>query len=230
MSIEKLIDSSKIYVERSPYVQILNNIVEHIKDNDAFRLYCYLSSKSRNWQVAKEWTAKQCDVAQRKSKQCWSYLERCGLLEYKINRDDKGRITSHDVVMLNGTRFNPHEPFLKQKEANNSPISSTGADSAPVDVHRCNYPPTGQSTRVGFAPQLNKDLNEKKDIKLNKEKSFYKDQKIDNQKRHDFAESMDQMASEKKHIEEHEKIKKVTVSEETKGMIHELALKLRKSC
>ena len=154
MSVQKLSDDSKIHRETPPYSQILNLITVNIKDNDAYRLYCYLYSKSEDWNVAKEWTAKQCMVTERKSKQCWAYLERCGLIEYIVVRDARGKIQKHDVNVLNGTRFDPNEPFLKTK-------ASTGAETAPVDVHRCNYPPSGESTRVDFAPLLNKDLTNK---------------------------------------------------------------------
>ncbi len=178
MSIEKLSDLSKVYVEKVPYTQIFNTIIEGIKDNDAFRLYCYLSAKSRDWTVIKEWTAKQCNVGERKAKQCWSYLERCSLLEYIQIRNDIGKFIKHDMRILNGSKFNPNEPFMR----------ATGAETAPVDSypqsHWCNYPPSGETTRVGFAPLLNKDLTNKDFVK-NKHKSFCRsdEQKKANEKK-----------------------------------------------
>jgi len=236
MTIEKLNNDSKIHRENSPYAQILNSITINIKDNDAYRLYCYLYSKSSTWNVAKEWTSKQCNVGERKAKQCWSYLERCGLIEYIVVRDGKGKIIKHDVRVLNGTKFNPNESFVKEK----IPI---GAEIAPVDVsvdkygrnynknnenvhhtHRCKNPPGGETTRVDIAPLLNKDLTNK-DFERNKEKSFYKES---NEKKHDFANSMDQIARESNHIEEHEIIKQTPLSDETKKACHELLLKIKR--
>ena len=178
MSIEKLCDSSKVYVEKSPYTQISNNIIEDIQDNDAFRLYAYLASKSRDWTVVKEWTARKCDVGERKAKQCWAYLERCGLLEYVQIRNDTGKFTKHDMRILNGSKFNPDEPFLK----------ASGAESAPVDTHRCNNPPSGETTRVDFAPLLKKDITNKD---LDTKKSFYvsrEEQKKANERKPEWAD------------------------------------------
>jgi hypothetical protein len=219
MSTQKLTDASKIYIQEHPYTQIFNNVIDYIKDNDAFRLYCYLSSKSRDWKVAKEWTAKQCEVGERKSKQCWAYLERCGLLEYVHKRDENGKFIHHDIRILNGSEFNPDEPFLKP----------TGAETAPVEKlstetphHRCKNPPSGETTRVVFAPQLKKDIT-KKDFETKKRKSFCapaqkktKSQwREENAKRHGFADRQndEQMQNETKRIEEHEARK----GEEMKG-------------
>src|SRR5688572_4919958 len=105
MSIEKLSDSSQVHIEQNPYTQVLNIIAAEIKDNDAFRIYVFLLSKSRNWEVVKEWTSKKCGVGERKAKQCWSYLFRCGLIDYIKTRDDKGMIKAHDLMVLNGLKF-----------------------------------------------------------------------------------------------------------------------------
>lgn len=170
MSIEKLCDSSRIHVESNPYTQILNTIIQHITDNDAFRLYVYLISKTREWNVVKEWTAKQCNVSERKAKQCWSYLERCGLLEYMPVRNKEGKFIKHDVRILNGTRFNKDEPFIKPTGAESAPVVELSTEN---DTHRCNNALSGETTRVGFAPLLKKDIT-KEGLKAlrNKEKSF----------------------------------------------------------
>jgi hypothetical protein len=222
MSIEKLTDDSKLYRENTPYAQILNSITINIKDNDAYRLYCYLFSKSSTWNVAKEWTAKQCRVRERKAKQCWSYLERCGLIEYIVIRDEKGKILKHDVRVLNGTKFNPNEPFLKEK-------SAIGAETAPVDIHRCNYPPSGETTRMDIAPLLNKDLTNK-DLKQKKDKSFCSsnNKKAENEDRHDFADNMDQMAREKQHIEENQIYKFSRMPDELRQLCKKLKIGSRK--
>lgn len=220
MSIEKVTDASKVELENNPFTQISNTVIEYIKDNDAYRLYSYLSSKSREWTVVKEWTAKVCDVGERKSKQCWSYLERCGLIEYITIRDLRGKFIKHDIRVLNGTKFNPEEPFIKP----------TGAETAPVEsypqVHRCNNPPTGESTRVVFAPLLKKDITNK-DFEPKKEKSFcasaQKKPKIDwkeqNATIHSFAESKNQMANEAKHIEEHEAVKRAVMPDNLRALV-----------
>jgi len=160
MAVEKLSDCSRSILERNPFSQISNEIIEHIKDNDAFRLYCFLYSKSRDWNVIKSYASQICDVRETKSKKCWSYLARCGLIEYRVVKDDKGKIIKHDLIILNGTRFDKDEPFINL-ESNQEKLST---------LHRVKNPPTGQSTRMEKRPLLNKD-NKKERLK-EKNKDF----------------------------------------------------------
>jgi hypothetical protein len=155
MSVEKLSDVSKVLVEQYPFTQITNNVIQHIKDNDAFRLYAYLISKSRNWTVVKEYAAKECGIGEKKARECWSYFARCGLIEYRTEKDEKGRIIKHDLIVLIGLKFDkdvPFKPVDKSTRAKNAPV---------VKVHIGKNPLSGQSTRVDFAPLLNKDLTNK---------------------------------------------------------------------
>src|SRR5579872_2832094 len=226
MAIVKVTDASQVYLEEHPYTQIFNDVIVHIKDSDAFRMYCYLSSKSREWKVAKKWTSEQCGVGIRKAKQCWSYLERCGLLEYIGNRDENGKFTYHDIRILNGTRFNKDEPFLKPIGAETAPVEKLSTETP---HHWCNNPPSGETTRVDFAPQLKKE-NTNKDFDTKKRKSFCasaqkkatalekaapektaapktaspktKDEwREENAKRHDFADKMDNAVVGKQQME-----------------------------
>lgn len=250
ISNQKVTDASKIYLEEHPYTQIFNDVIVNIKDNDAFRIYCYLISKSRDWKVIKEWTTKQCGIGERKAKQCWSYLERCGLLEYIKVRDESGKFTHHDVRILNGTKFNPNEPFLKPTANAQFPNdTTTGAETAPVEKlstethhHRCNNPPSGESTRVDFAPLLNKDLLPNKDFATKERKSFCADapkkpksEKTkaewakENQKRHEWADKVDmtaqskqQMESEAKYIKQNEDFKRAPMPEELREKIRKM--------
>jgi hypothetical protein len=152
MSVEKLSDASRIQREESPYAQILNTIIEHIKDNDAYRIYCYLYSKTTDWNVRKAYTSEMCGVAVSKAKKCWSYLNRCGLLEYIPITDDKGRFEKHDVRVLNGTRFKPDEPFLASKDEDQDHSESSGRKIHPVDK-----PVDWETTRLEIDPLLKKD-------------------------------------------------------------------------
>lgn len=155
MSVEKLSDISKVLVEQYPFTQIPNNVIQGIKDNDAFRLYAYLLSKTRDWVVVKTYAAKECGIGEKKAKACWSYFARCGLIDYRVEKDEKGRIIKHDMIVLVGLKFDENVPFK-------SVDKSTGAKSAPLEkVHRGRNPPSGQPTRVDFAPLLNKDITNK---------------------------------------------------------------------
>lgn len=166
MSIEKLSDVSKVLIEQYPFTQIPNNVIQYIKDNDAFRLYSYLVSKSRDWVVVKQYAAKECGIGEKKAKACWSYFARCGLIEYRTEKDEKGRIIKHDIVVLIGLKFDKNIPF--------KPVDkSTGAKTAPVaKTHRGRNPPSGQPTRVDFDPLLNKDITNKE--KKTKERETFR--------------------------------------------------------
>lgn len=175
MSVEKLVDHYRLEKEELPHTQILNTLINDIKDNDAYRMYCLLQSKTKDWKVNKEWTRKKCLVAETKSKKCWGYLERCGLIEYISRRSESGQFIGHTMRVLNGTRFNKDEPFENQKTKNKSKNKSTGDEIAPVDEidnsHWCNNPPSGKTTRVVSARLLNKDCTKQT---TNKNKERYK--------------------------------------------------------
>lgn len=182
MSIEKLTDASKSFIEENPYSQILNAIILHIKDNDAFRIYCFLSSKSRNWKVIKEFTNKVCGVGKRKSDYIWSYLKRCGLIEYVTEVDEETRkFIRTDIKILNGSIFNAEEPF-----------KATPAKSAGMGKTTPALSAAAVSAAAEMYPLLNKDKQnrdkqkkERGDKKKTKEKpktlsanSFLIDQKL----------------------------------------------------
>lgn len=168
MSIEKLSDVSKILVEQYPFTQVPNNVIINIKDNDAFRLHAYLLSKSRDWKVVKEHAAGECGIGEKKARECWSYFARSGLIEYRTERDEKGKIIRHDMVVLIGLKFDKDEPF--------EPVDkSTRAKTAPVEkTHIGKNPLSGQSTRVDFAPLLNKEITNKEKTTKQRESSARK--------------------------------------------------------
>ncbi len=233
MSTEKLTDASKIYLEEHPYTGIFNNVILQIKDNDAFRMYCYLASKSRDWNIVKNWTAKQCGIGERKAKQCWSYLERCGLMQYIRKRDENGKFTHHDIQILNGSQFNPDEPFLKASGAETAPVEKLSTE---MGHHRCKNPPSGETTRVDFAPLLNKEITNK-DFETKKRKSFCATAqkkpkshwRAENERKHAFAEAKDitavskkQMEQEAKHIEESNAFKRSPMPDNLREQIKRL--------
>lgn len=161
MSVEKLSDTPRILREECPFTQIPNTVIEHIKDNDAFRVYAFLYSKDREWVVVKEWTRETLGISERKARQIWSYLNRCKLIEYRKNRNTDGTLNKPDVVVLNGLKFNPDVLFENPKEKPMNDSSTTGAETAPLDDHWCRNPPSGQSGGVENAPLLKKDITNK---------------------------------------------------------------------
>lgn len=64
--------------------------------------------------------------------------------------------------------------------------------------------------------------NKKNSNTKNINKSSYKKNKKENAKRHEFADSMDQVANEKKHIEENEKVKYAPMPENVRQLCKDL--------
>lgn len=180
MSVEKLSDLSRSKIEHNPYTQILNDVIENIKDNDAFRIYAFLLSKSRDWKVIKSYAAKVCGTGQDKSKLVFSYLNRCGLIDSIVIKNEQGKIVRHDLIVLNGSKFNKNEYFLNNKVGDEE-LSTEEKN------HRWHKPPAGKTIRVEIPPLLNKDItNKEKDTK----KSFCvlrEKQKAENKKKYDWS-------------------------------------------
>jgi len=180
MSVEKLSDSSKSIIEDFPFVQILNEVTEHIKDNDAFRVWAFSLSKSRDWKVLKEYTQKVCGVGKRKGEQVWSYLRRSGLIEYiRIIDKETGKYIRTDIKILTGTRFNKEIPFIKP-----TPALSAGVDKPLLQIST-----PALSAAAEMYPLLNKDITNKDFALPKKEKSFCVSQnrKAENERKPDWA-------------------------------------------
>jgi hypothetical protein len=119
-------------------------------------------------------------------------------------RDDKGKFIKHDIRVLNGTRFNPDEPFHKPTGAVSAPLdklSTQDDNDSQIEIEKlevihnvshsktretdhlstekpvqwCKNPLGGQPTRVDFAPLLNKDLLPNKDFNTKKRKRLSAD-------------------------------------------------------
>lgn len=167
MSIEKLTDNSRSQIQRTPFTQISNEVITHIKDNDAFRVYAYLQSKSQNWNIIKSHLEKVCGIGQRKMKQIFSYLNRANLLRYVRVIDALGKVVKIDIQVLNGTEFLPDVAFHSkdnQKTELSTENQSTGAETARAETHWC-----------GNVALQNKDnalnnYSQKSDLKIEKPK------------------------------------------------------------
>jgi len=157
MSVEKLSDAYQVIPENVPFAQISNFVIEHIKDNDAFRVWAFSFSKSRDWKVIKEFTQKICGVGKRKADYVWSYLNRCGLVEYeKISDKETGKYIETRIRILNGTKFNPHEPFIKEKTTPAKNADMVTNSSKSVDKST-----PALSASADMYPLLKKDITNK---------------------------------------------------------------------
>lgn len=96
------------------------------------------------------------------------------------------------------------------------PTSVTGDTSVSSDTRFTGDTPPGSvvgPTRVSSGPHI----RTKEELKKNK-KSFYS-KKAENKKKHEFAVSMDQMAREAEHIDQHERLKKEPICSKMKSIL-----------
>lgn len=165
MSIEKL-DFQKATKEQIPYTLISTKVIQSIKDPVAGFIWIYLASLPPDWLVNKEQVMAKFHIGDNRLKVIFSYLHRAGLIQYKRDRFDDGKLGVVIVHVLCGDQFKPDEPY----------ILSTGMKTIPVDKT------TGMKTRrvenqtcgsVGLQKKeytkYNKDLLKKK-IKEKREK------------------------------------------------------------
>jgi hypothetical protein len=200
MSIEKL-DQAKISKENIPYTQISTFVIQNVRDPIAGFIWVYLSSLPVDWVVRKEQIKNKFNVGDTALKLIFSYLNRSKLIEYHRERLSTGKLGKSIIHVLCGNRFNADEHYIK----------TTGSKIKPVAKIR--EKTTGSKTRrlenhTSGSGALQKKYKNKRNIKT--KKSFCEK----NSKKHDFSESMDKMANEKKHIEKHEEYKWAGVPED----------------
>lgn len=214
MSVEKLNSKSQSKIENNPFTQVSNLVINNIKDNDAFRIWVFLLSKSMDWMIIKEWTAKTCKVGKRKAIKIWSYLQRSNLLETICIKDEKGKIIKWDLHVLSGTKFDINVPFFdaqsKQSKLQKEVKKSTGAHIAPLDElavdksaksAKNEHKNCTKTTGAKIHTVENVPTTKERLITKQKQKSFWGKK---NAEKHSFAESMNQMACEARNIKEHE--------------------------
>jgi len=190
MSIEKL-DFQKVTKENLPYTLILTKVIQNIKHKDALAIWVYLSSLPPDWKINKEHLKLHFHVGDRTLQAIFSYLNRSNLITYKRERFEDGTLGIVIVHVLCGDEFKFDEPYV---------LTTPQKTHVVVDLTT-----PQKTTRVANHTSGSEALQKKQDNKrkrtafTNKTKSSY-----ENAKKHAFAESMDQMATESKHIKEHE--------------------------
>jgi len=196
MSIEKL-DQVKLTHEKKPYTQILTEVIQNIKDPLAGFIWVYLSSLPPDWIVIKEQIKNKYNLGDNTLKLIFSYLNRANLIKYTRERNTCGKLGIVSIHVLCGIHFKSDESYIKTTSSKTEPVDKT----------------TGSKTRrvenqTSGSGALQRKYKNKAFKNTNKTKKLLdKNQKSENERRHDFADSMDQMANERRHVEEHQKFK-----------------------
>lgn len=190
----------------SGFTTVSNNVINILKgDLECLGFYLYLLSLPDNWEFYKTQLSKECKIGIKKVDKLLSTLRHHGLVKYGQERNEKGQFE----------RF-----YLEIYDVDQVPNKVT-ADPILADSPEGHFCRTVETVgRIGEAIKEETIKEERKEQK--KKKAFV--QKAENAKKHDFAESMNKMASEKRHIEKHEGLKK---QERSGGMPDEIRQMLR---
>lgn len=211
MSIEKL-DFQKVTKEQWSFTLVLNSVIQNIRNHEALGIWVFLYSLPPDWEVIKEQLKNKFHLGNKKIKTIFSYLNRSNLLQYEQERNDDGTMGKAVIHILCGDKFDQNVDFID--------VSSGGSESDPAVSSTGgskNHPAVDRPTGSGLLQKKHTYKRKKRATKENKS-FFVHDQKSINSKKHEFAESMDQMASEKRHIEKNEEFKKTRMPDNLKNM------------
>lgn len=104
---------SKTLLEATGFSQINNNVINNIKNGDAFLVWCYLYSKSSNWKTIKSNIKNVYGFGDAKINKIFSYLNRAKLIEYVQGKCAKGTFKSVQIRILNGSKFDKTQAWTE---------------------------------------------------------------------------------------------------------------------
>jgi hypothetical protein len=95
--------------EQKPYAQILNEVIQRcpISHANEFLLWCFLESLPATWTPNKQHIMEYFNISQRSYERYLGWLNAVGLIEYRQDRNKDGSFGKWELIVLNGTQFNP---------------------------------------------------------------------------------------------------------------------------
>lgn len=205
MSVEKFIISK----EDSGYTIIPNKVIQHLQSNlELLGLWISLCSLPPNWEFYKTKIMSDHKLGRDKLNRYLGILEKCNLISVRQVRNIDGTYGEGSLHIKSGKDFIPFTenqlPVTENQESVMPPFTEnryTGNQLLDTAIYKRN--------------------NKKEINKQNKHKSFCakSSRKEQNAQKHPFAQSMDQMAVEKKHTEEHEKRKQAEMHTPTTNAV-----------
>jgi len=106
MAIQKFNNSTTISKEQIPFTQVNNNVIQNMKEMEAFCVWVYLLSMPPDWRIIKEQIKKHFGIGDAKIKKIFSCLNAHNLIRYEAIRNETGNDFSHwNIVVLNGNDF-----------------------------------------------------------------------------------------------------------------------------
>ncbi len=214
------VDKFRFTKDDADYTTFPNVLLQGLSNAEALGLYVYFSSLPPSWEFYKEKIRDHFGFGRDKLEKLLNILLAHNLIQIFQERNVKGHfnnwrlhvnnpntyLSNNNTLLSNNNTLEPltdfQAPLTDFQGTDRSP-----ANTAPVDLSTpltC-LPFTANQSLVNSSYKRNN--TKQTAFKENKQKSFLDKKSVDNSKRHPFAESMDQMASEAKHIAQNEAFK-----------------------
>ena len=109
--------------EQKPYAQILNEVIQRfpMSHSEEFLLWCFLESLPETWKPNKQHIMEYFSISARTYERSMSWLRTVGLIEYRRIRNKNGSFIKWELIVLNGTKFNP-EAVLNHTDKNDGVV------------------------------------------------------------------------------------------------------------
>lgn len=90
-----------------PYTSISNEVVSTIRNTDALAIWAFLQSKSNDWTVIGTFLMSHFNLGRKRYSDAMRCLKDCGLIEYRIHRDDSGKIIGNKIIVMYEFKTSP---------------------------------------------------------------------------------------------------------------------------
>lgn len=212
MSIEKL-DSAKVRQEKIPFTMHLNYVLQNVRDATALAIWCYLTSLPDDWEVHRNQLMEHFNIGRDTLKKALAFLNKNYLIAYTQEKLENGTFGDHHIMVKSG-----HEFEVIHRSATGGLKNRWTAE--PVD---------GETAPTKEIRNTNEKVVKKKSFCANAQKKPKSEWREENDKVHDFAESMNnkaksktQMDREAKHIEESQAFKKAEMPESLRSLVSDM--------
>jgi len=202
-TIEKL-NFSKITHEEKGFTTHLNIVLQNLRNPVALAIWCYLSSLPSDWDICKAQIRSHFGIGVNLLDKALSQLKKAKLIEFLQVRNPNGTMGDGLILVKVGYEFNRDYENHVSGEKLNKHRGSTG--------HMVNRGPVSHG--YGKQHQQKKENTNKNNL-TKKTKSFCDE----NSKKHPFAESMNQMASEERHTKANEEFKRSKMPDSIKSIL-----------
>lgn len=130
MSVEKL-DFVRSRTEKIRFGIINFDVIQKLKNEAAFIIWVYLSSRPGNWKVNKSELRSHFNMGLNRLNNALAYLKKSNLIRYEQLKDDKGSFMGSELVVLAGYDFIDLEE-VKSAENISAPVHMEIVDSRQI--------------------------------------------------------------------------------------------------